>query len=397
MDPNNASSPIPTQTPIPTQAPQPPAPQGGKFGFLKDPKKKKLAGIIAAGVILVGGGVAGAYYGIIVPNQPQNVLKKSVENLLSKDQISGKGKASFSDGGGSGAGTVEYSLQTDSTKNAMAGTFDVAFSGVKLPLEARVVDKAAYVKVGDLSTIESLVSSFVGPESSAVVNQLSAKVSNKWIEFDESLLKTATQDECSILSDQQKISEDQVKKLLEIYDQNMFVDIKNTSSDTVDGKKVTKAELGLDKSKAQAFAKEAEKLDYFKKFKDCAGGSTAETESQAVEDFKGDASFTIWVDKGKKEIVKVQLNIKEDKATFEADFTFNNDAVNIAKPEGAIPAMQLYSELIPLFSAGLMGGAATTGGTGGATDLNASCSDAITAYVQAGTPLPPECEALYGN
>lgn len=384
MEPNNAA------------APNGPASSGGKLAFLKDKKKQKLAGIIAAAVILVGGGVAGAYYGYVVPNQPENVLKKSVENLLKKDQISGKGKASLtSSEEGGGAGTLDYSIQTDSTKNAFAGTFDFASSGIKLPVEARLIDKAAYLKVGDLSTIGSLVGAFAGPDSAALVQQLSAKISNQWIEFDESLLKTVGGDKCSILSEQFKMNDEQIKQLVEVYDKNMFINVKNSSSDTVNDKKVEKYELGLDKSKGQAFAKELENLDYFKKIKDCTGDTGSQSDSQSTEEFKGDATLTVWVDKGKKEMVKIELKIKDETSNVSLDFNFNNDAVNITKPEDAIPAMQLYSDVL-----GLVGGGGSVGGTTApstGTDLNAACSDAIVAYVQAGTPLPPECESLYGN
>lgn len=316
-------------------------------------KNTKLAAIIIGAVVLLGGASAGAYYGIVVPNQPQNVLKKSAENLLNAEQISGKGKASFStEGDSAGTGTVEYSIQTDSTKNALAGTFDISLSGVKIPVEARVVDKAAYVKLGDLSSIESLAAASLGAESAPIISQLSSKISDKWIEFDESFLKTATQNKCSILTDQQKISEDQINQILDIYGKNMFVTVKNESSDTVNGQKAAKYELGLDQNKAKEFGKEVGNLDYFKKIKEC-GGSAASTEESSVEDFKGDATFTVWVDKSKKQFVKMQLTTKEDKSSVDADFTFNNDAVNITKPEGAIPAVQLYSELISLLSGGV--------------------------------------------
>lgn len=134
MDPNNG----------PTQAP-PAVPSGGKLGFLKNNNKKKLVGIIAAAVIVLGGS-AGAYYGYYLPNQPQNILKKSVSDLLKKDQISGNGKMNFSsknEDGSNAAGTVDYSLQTDMPKNTFGGKFDIAYSGVKLPVEVRGVDKAA--------------------------------------------------------------------------------------------------------------------------------------------------------------------------------------------------------------------------------------------------------------
>lgn len=383
MEPNNG----PAQNTPPT---------GGKLAFLND-KKKRWAAIIATAIILLSAATASAYYGLILPNQPQNVLKKSVSNLLKKDQISGKGKASFTSGEESGAGTVDYSIQADSTKNTFGGTFDIAYSGVKLPVEVRTVDKAAYLKVGDLGTIESLATAFGGAESGALVQQLSDKVSNKWIEFDESLLKTVTKDSCSILNEQHKLNDQQINQMLDIYSKNMFLTVKNSSNDTVNGQKVVKYELGLDKSKAEQFGKELESIDYFKKLKDCTGEtSESKQEENKAEEFKGDASFNVWVDKGKKQFVKMQLNVKEDKTTFDADFTFNNDKVDITKPEGAIPAMQLFSDLSSLFGGAALGASSSTTSTSGSSDINARCSEELLASIQNNTPMSAECEALYG-
>ncbi len=385
MDPNN--------TPVVGGNGQTPPSAGGRFSFFKNAGKKKLAGIIAVAVILIGGGVAGGYYGIIVPNQPQNVLKKSAENLLKQDQTSGKGHATISSKGNDSEGTftADYEIKSDSNKNAFEGKFDVSASGVKLPVEVKYVDKAAYVKVGDLSTIESLVGAFAGPESSAVINQLSAKVSNKWIEFDESLIKSASDNKCSVL-EQQKLNDDQINQLLDMYDSNMFVTVKNTSSETVDGKKVTKYELGLDQNKAKDFAKQVEQMDYFKKLKECAGEEASKTNTDKAEDFKGDATFNVWIDKGKKQIVKIQLAVKDETADMTADFIFNNDKVDITKPQDSIPAMQLYGDIASIFTGGVAG---STGG--GSSDLETKCSQEIIASVQNGAALSAECETLYGG
>ncbi len=345
-------SPAPTQPsgipPAPvTQQPTPSLQPPKRFGG----KKAKLAGIIIAGVILLSAVGAGAYYGIYLPNTPQNVLKKSVANTLKQEKISGKGSASFT-GKDSAAVTANYTLQTDSTKNAIAATVDLAISGIKLPLEVRSVDKAFYLKVGDLSTVQALAATALGPEVAGYVDEVSKQISNKWIEFDESLVKTVGGDKCSVLTENSKLSDEDIDKLVSIYDKNEFVEIKKASGDTVDGRKVTKAELAINKDKTKTFAQDVQQLDMFKKLKECSGDAESAVDTKQAEEFKGNYELTAWMDKSKKELVKVSLKITEDGNSVSADFTFNNDEVNITKPDDAVPAMQFLSQFAPLLGAG---------------------------------------------
>ncbi len=341
-------NPTPTETPTVTT----PTPPESKKKFNLGGKKTKLAGIIVAGIILLGAVGAGAYYGVYLPNTPQNVLKKSVANTLKQEKISGKGNASIT-GKDSTAVTAAYTAQVDATKGAKAATIDLSVSGIKLPLEVRSVDKAVYLKVGDLTTIQALATASLGLETAGLVDTISKQVSNKWIEFDESLVKTAGGDKCSVITDNTWISDKDVEQLASFYDKNEFVEIKKTSSDTVDGRKVTKAELGLNKEKAKTFGKDIEQLDIFKKLKECSGDANSKTIGATQgEEFKGNYELTAWVDKSKKELVKVAVKVTDDKNSMSADFTFNKDQVNIVKPEGAIPAMQLLSQFAPLLGTG---------------------------------------------
>lgn len=373
MNPNENNSPEQTgqtqpQAPanLPAQNIQPPSaelntqPSGspntqgpGKFNFLKG-RNSKLAAIIIAAIIIIGGGGVAAYYAVTVPNKPQNVLKSSFKNLLEKDQVSGKGHAVFKStdsGSFKGTTTLDYTLQTDKTKNAFDSQLDFSYSGVKVPLELRGVDKSIYLKLGDLSTLSSLLSgldSLGAQGSSSIAKQLSSKLSNKWIEFDQSLIGTATQDKCSALTDQKSLSEDQINQLLDIYDQNTFVVVNDTSSDNVNGKAVTKYQLDLDKTKAEEFTKQLGQIDYIKKLEQCGNSSSQAGKTEA--DFTGTSTATVWIDKSKKELVKVQVTAKDSKTSTDLDFTFDDNPVNITKPEGAVPAMQIYNEIISTLS-----------------------------------------------
>lgn len=357
--------------------------------------KAKLVAVIAGAAVVVGGASAAAYYGVVVPNQPQNVLKSSTENFLKKDKISGKGSLSFK-GKDSPAATVSYTLKADQTKNASEGTADLSVSGTKIPLEFKALEKSAYLKVGDLSNVESLAATAYGPETGALVNSLAAKVENKWIEFDESLLKSATSNNCSLFSDQNRISDEQINQLMEIYEKNTFATIKNESSEEVEGKSATKYELGLDKEKAKTFGKEVQQLDFVKKLKECSGPSASETDTN-LDEFKGEASMTVWVDKAKKQIVKIAFSTSNEGDSLNADFIVNDENVDVKKPEGAIPATQLLGEISPFLGAALGASPSPSTSSGTGSDLTQKCVAQAQAAAASGAEISAECQAIFGG
>jgi len=313
--------------------------------------KTTLAAYIGGAVLVIGGLGAAAYYGVIVPNKPENVLKSSMKNLLEADQSSGSGKATMSGKDIPGI-TVDYSLQTDRVKPAASGKIEASVSGIKIPFEFTLIDKSAYLKVGDLTTLKGLASGFAGPEAGKMVEKVANSVSNKWIEFDESLIKTVSKNECDILGS--TISQDELNQVMDIYEKNSFVTIKSTSEDNIDGKKLTKFDLGVDKNSAQSFANDLKQVDIFKKFEKCSGGNSGEAQKEADE-FKGTTELTVWVDKSAKKVEKIAFKVSDEEATLDADYVFNDNPVNIQKPENAVPAMQVISELQPLLGGSIPG------------------------------------------
>ena len=144
-------------------------------------QKTRILALIAIGVALLAGSAAAAYYGIVVPNKPENVLKSAITNTLSQKQISAKGVVDIEN---TDASSGAYTLKFESQANAAAKTFamqmELTTSGVKLPLEARYVDTNIYVKVGDLGTIKSLALAYA-PNMGQFVDTLSQKLNNKLI------------------------------------------------------------------------------------------------------------------------------------------------------------------------------------------------------------------------
>ena len=110
--------------------------------------------------------------------------------------------------------------------------------------------------------------------------------------------------------------------------------------------------MSVDQEKGKSFAKELDSVEYFKKLNECSDTTGGDKEINKAEDFKGKYELTTWVDKGKKDLVKIALKVTENDTTATLDFTFNHDKVDVQKPQGAVPAMQVVGNLMHLFGGG---------------------------------------------
>lgn len=358
--PNTAGNqPAPTETPTVT-GPTVSSPVTSSFSSAS-PKKKLFGkiGIIPAAVIgavlLVGGSAAG-YFGIIVPNKPENVLKAALENTAKQTKTKFEGKFSFESTDPAAevkAVNVTMKGEGDSEAKEFQSEFEMTASGVKLPFEVRKVDTSLYVKVGDLSTIKSLATA-AAPEYGAIIDVANEKLANQWIEFDETLLKQAEYD-CTLNTSFALTAED-IKLLQQRYQEVPFTTVKNTSSDTVNGRAAYKYELELDDNKAAEYVKGLDELSAVKKLKEC----TKEEDPLDSEELADDdiTPITIWVDKSTKTLSKFVMNSTkqdEEKSQMKGSFemTFSYGEANVVKPEGARPAMEVLADLQALLMGGM--------------------------------------------
>lgn len=362
-----APEPVPTQTPVTsidqtapetspvvmgeaqpqTGTPQP-VPQFVSATQLSTKKKKKLGlmAIIVAVLLVVIGGSAGAYYGVIVPNKPENILQTAIKNTALQKKAKFSGKFSIEnteEGAPLKAVNISMNGQSDLDNHAFQIVTEVTASGIKIPLEIRGVDKSLFFKVGDLSTLEGLASA-ASPEMAPLVGQVSKKVADKWIEIDETLLKQANLS-CSLDTDYSLTKED-VDILIKRYKEVPFATVKS-SSDTVDGKAAIKYDIEVDDNKGADYAKGLDQISVVKKLKECNKSDSFDTKSLADND---KTPLTLWVNKSSKQIVKLQLlstakDEQEDhmKGSFEISMQYGE--ASISKPDGAIPLMQIIGEL----------------------------------------------------
>lgn len=312
-------------------------------------KKSILKPLLIAGIVLlvIGGGSAAAYLGVVVPNKPENVLKSALINSLQENQVSFKGSVDSSSAGGEGGLSVksDFAGSVDTTNKAMDANLNMTIAGAKLPLEIRYVGKNLYFKPGDLTEIAKLANSY-SPEYGAMAKAYAKALSNQWIVVDSTLLNQAGGVDCALNVDT-KMTDADIKLLNDEYSKHPFTTIKSTSSDSVDGKSVTKYVLSLDDNAAAAFGNNLNNLSVVKKLESCNKNSSSSTPNA-----KGDGDHTpvtVWVDKASKHIVKLasESTSQDSKNGVKGSgsVTLKYEKVSITAPSNAKPALEVFSQL----------------------------------------------------
>jgi hypothetical protein len=363
--PQNENEPVkqpgPAVTPEPQAAPPEPAAPAGPVQPLNitplpsEPAKnksrlfkpsKKLLIPIAA-VLLLAGGSAAAFYGYVIPNKPNNVLAKSIDNSLGQHQFTAQGTLDYTSGGVSGK--LEYTAAVNEDSHAADIKLNTTISGVTVPLEALSAKGNYYFKVGDLSSVEGIVNGFLGggsPDIKTLEDKINKSIANQWISVDSTLVKEA---KLSCLSDfPGSFSQSDIDSIKTAYKNSPFVTISSHSADTVNGQKATKFILKIDDNNLSRVNLGGS--SYFKKFIDCIKQSSPSAKLD-LSSFKDNDStpVTLWVDSASKRIVKYssQSTAQDKQKGVAGDITgtITYGAVNISPPAGAKPVIDLLDSL----------------------------------------------------
>ena len=320
-------------------------------------KKVKLLLIGVAAIVVLAGSSAGAYYGVIVPNKPENLLKTGIANTLKQKQFSYEATVDAqavdsSKAGAMPATNVVIKGANDLDKGTFKAEVTATVSGFKVTGEVRYVEENGYIRLGDLSTLKNLASSY-SPEAANALD----KIQNQWIEVDKTLIKQAKAD-CA-LNTKLVFSDADLKQLGDAYDKTPFTTIKSKTADKVNGNAATKLELTIDDNKLGDYAKNFDNLSFVKQLKSCSKEVSDKANYSSLKD--GDTTpLTIWVDKGTKRIVKIagkttDQDAKKDNVKGTVSVVLSYGAVTIDKPQGAKPVVQLISEFAPLFQSNVRG------------------------------------------
>lgn len=348
-----------------------------KLSFFAKFKKPALL-IPLAAIIVLGTGAAGAYFGYYVPNKPQNILAKSFQNTLAQHQATTQGTFELTSSGVSGK--VDYTVQMDADAHSVDANLKTTISGVNIPVEILSSGGNLYVKVGDLTTLEGLVDTYLGAETGASLKPTEDKiikaVTNQWIEIDSTLIKEAKLD--CLTAYPAPFSQSDIRGLANSYKTNQFVTISSRTSDTVNGAPAYKYQLSIDDNTAAKY--NLNDSAYFKKLSACLNqGKNTSLNLNSLKD--GDKTpVTVWVDKKTKLIVGyASVSTAQDKTkgvTGSLTGTINYGKVSIKAPANAKPVLNLVSELglgdlVSSFTGGDNQATASAKDTERKTDINA--------------------------
>ncbi|MBX4201656.1 hypothetical protein KW803_02045 [Candidatus Saccharibacteria bacterium] len=322
--------------------------------FSLDAGAKKKKRFIKAPLIIAGLAVfvllassAGAYFGYYVPNKPENVLAKAVSNSLAESQITTTGSIDSSSNGI--AGRVDYTVAVNEASHAVDLKLNASISGVKIPIEVVVINKNLYFKVGDLSSLQGLLSQLAGANNAEVKNladQINKTITNQWIEVDSTLIKEAKLD--CLASFPASFSQSDIQALQNAYKSNPFIAISSHSSEKVNGAKATKYQLSVDDNTLSTF--DLNSSGYFKQLNSCLKKTSPGSNLNLKSLKDGDKTpVTIWVDNATKRIIKYSVvSTAKDKSKGvdgSVSGIVNYGQVNISQPANAKPVLNLLNEI----------------------------------------------------
>lgn len=346
--PNSTVTP-PQQTPLGTQSTstpsaQPPVAAAKKNAF----KKLGIVPVVAIAAFLLFGGAAAAYFGVVVPNKPENVWKTSLENtgkgfdkLLTYTQQQKDVKGSKASG----------SFKVESSDVVIDGTFegktyekngsykaDVGAAGARINAEilSNVPEGSTspdvYFKVKGVASISSLLGA-ESPELSAQLSQLD----NQWYVIDHTLFDqvqaSATQSKDGktpqltaedIVAIQAAITKVNNEYFFTADPSKAVLKVSTTvGKETVDGRSMYHYQVTFDKEHLKTYVTAMK--DELKKTKlgelYAQDGQTFEEAIQfdelikSIDEMKEDQKADVWADISTKLIRKIKFTSNEKETT----------------------------------------------------------------------------------
>lgn len=154
----------------------------------RNKKKKKLTILesLAAGVAVLLGGTAAAYFAVVIPNKPENILKKAISNAVTQKKAKFEGIVNYENTDKIEkikAVKVDFKGQSDADTNSFEMAVNATLSGATLPLEIRSTGKKMYFKIGDLGSIKGLAQA-ANPSYGSAVDAINKTIANQWIVAD---------------------------------------------------------------------------------------------------------------------------------------------------------------------------------------------------------------------
>lgn len=346
-DSNAADSPAPSQDdtspilgPVPSME-MDDMPTPLPVGTPKARKKGLMIGLIlAAGVFVLAGGVAAAYY--YVANKPENILKRALANTLDETKVKTVQFSGELTSAGKGS-DMTFGATYKGMADNQTGAFDISANVdavvTKVSLDMRSPDgKSYYLKLGGLKGLPELMGGRGAGDYAAIYASLLAAVNDQWIEINDSLVKSASGG--SLKSD--KLSAADRTKLLQAYKQHAFLVVKESlPAEQIKGVNSYHFTVAADKTKLRDFVA-ALKTAQIASFK--LTDAQIKDFNKSLEQSKLDKyPVDVWVAKSTKMINQVAIKTTQGATTVNVRFTVDsyNQPVKVEKPAGAKSLLDL--------------------------------------------------------
>ena len=168
---------------MPGMPPNPAMPLPPVDGQSKKKNLLKPLAVILAIIVLLSGGSVAAFYAVIVPNKPANILKTAFINTAQQQQFTLTGSANDDPTSGGIATKGTLTAAVNLPNKAFDVNISLTISGYTVSAEARYVNQNLYIKAGDLSGAVSFLST-LNPKDASTYQSIANELSNKWIEAD---------------------------------------------------------------------------------------------------------------------------------------------------------------------------------------------------------------------
>ena len=359
-----------------TMPPLPPQYQGpGQNNYVPAPVKRrtklKVLFVTMTGILLLGGGSAAAYFGYVLPNQPNRVVQTAIAKLFDKKgnttlslhvAVKAQGANALPNlEGSNNAFEMSVNASSDEKSNTRA---DIGVTVSAFRLTSSVIirpdDKVLFIKLNELPSLLSLFGS-----SDPAITSFAHKLDANWVQVDATGLENAgvitksQGDAANTCFDAYRnmISSNQTAFTTTLYKQyqaHEFVSATKMGKEDINGVATTRYKLEIDQKKALDFLKsEFSSSQTFSK--SCgAGANTTLTPDenasidQAFETVKLENTY-IWIDKD-HQIEKMTTDVKAGGTVIQTQLSFTGKALDVSRPAQVLLPKDLVSDYKSLIS-----------------------------------------------
>jgi hypothetical protein len=334
-----------------------------KLKFNTKSKKLKILAIVLVAVLVVGG-VASALVVKSIYNKPENVLAKAISKYAFSDEpknFDASMKLNLEEPT-SGIKDMEMKMSVLSSGKSAQVDMELNLSVLRLRGAVQTNENGdIYVKVKDLPALlgSDFATAYGIPEE---MKQQIQELDDTWIEITKADMDKLSggqnsdnkYDKCVDKVYELMANESLADKVDGMYKDNRFFLAKSSSEEVINGKKLLKVEVGLDKTKLESFANGLKATGEYKDLATTCGINETETlkneEDNISKSTVKNGKVFVWLDRGKKELVKMEMTgefFEGERKTMTASMTMDvkdGSNVKLEAPEKKVNIMELLQK-----------------------------------------------------